>query len=233
MKHAKLIERFFVCLICMFTVCAFASCSSQQVKNASPTKTTRPPIQGPWTIPTMGTAINQRLDECPKDLVQNKLGDCCCPGDLACIDRGKEKELMACGGDIAPMDCNNAPVKQPHAKEVCTKTTNKPCSLTEQAVEKAFEEQKKDLHACFESNNLGEVFVAGCLDASGKPLHSSVHIKRNTQAEESQALAQCVYARMNALHFPQSQLGSSSFYFRLKRHNDALVLSSDSLAWEM
>ena len=229
MKHAKLIERFFVCLICMFTVCAFASCSSQQVKNASPTKTTRPPIQGPWTIPTMGTAINQRLDECPKDLVQNKLGDCCCPGDLACIDRGKEREEF-CGGDLMFPRCDQVPAKQPHAKEACTKTTNAPCSLTEQAVEKAFEEQKKDLHACFESNNLGEVFVAGCIDASGKPLHSSVHIKRNTQAEESQALAQCVYAKMNALHFPQSQLGSSSFYIRLKRHNDALVLSSDSLA---
>ena len=128
------------------------------------------------------------------------------------------------------MDCNNAPAKHPYAKEACTKTTNAPCSLTEQAVEKAFEEQKKDRHACVESNNLGEAFVTGCIDASGKPLHSSVHIKRNTQAEESQALAQCVYAKMNALHFPQSQLGSSSFYFRLKRQNNALVLSSDSLA---
>jgi hypothetical protein len=177
----------------------------------------------------MGTAINQRLDECPKDLVQNKLGDCCCPGDWACIDRGKEKELMACGGDIAPMDCNNAPVKHSYAKEACTITTNRPCSLTEQAVEKAFEEQKKDLHTCFESNNLGEVLVAGCIDSQGKPLHSSVHIKRNTQAEDSQALAQCVYARMNALHFPTSQLGSSSFYIRLKRRNDEFVLSSDSL----
>lgn len=232
MKHAKLIERFFVCSICMLIVCAFTSCSSPKVKNVSPTKATRPPIQGPWTIPTTETAINQRLDSCPKDLVQNKLGDCCCPGDLACIDRGKEREEL-CGGDLMSPRCDQVPAKQPHAKQACTKTTNRPCSLTEQAVEKAFEEQKKDLHTCFESNNLGEVFVAGCIDSQGKPLHSSVHIKRNTQASESQALAQCVYAKMNALHFPTSQLGSSSFYIRLKRRNDELVLSSDSLSWGM
>lgn len=208
-------------------------CSSSQ-ERSSPEKATHPRVlQGPWTYPEDGVVVNQRRDTCPEGLHRTRRGVCCCPGDLACIDRGKERELRLCGGDIKPMGCEDAPVKQPHAKEACTITTNKPCSLPKRAVEETFEEQKGGLLACFEPNNLGEVFVAGCVDARGRTLHPSVHVKRNAHAAESEALASCIHARINDFRFPESQLGSSFFHIRFRLRGDELGFSSDPLRWGM
>ena len=128
--------------------------------------------------------------------------------------------------------CDSIPAKDPHAETACTNTTNKPCSLPSEVVVRTINEHNKVLHACYNANDQGFIFVDGCIDPEGKPLHSSVRTGLNRDAARSRALVQCIHESLGTLDFPKSQLGSAALELRLGRKDGKLVATSKNLLWK-